>query len=378
MKIHRIYIHNFNCFVNFEFKVEGKSPLLVIGKNGTGKSTLLDALMIFQGIARGLVDVKQAFGFPPPLLAASVGLARFELEFIEQEVFYSYGFAVEPASDGKSYCVREESLLVGGRPVFVRKQAEVVILKNGESSPSFNLDQNLFALPIIQTSFLDDPIAIARRAIADMFVLQPIPQLIKSDANEASAIMVKNCETFSSWLLHLLSSWPAAYAEIDRYLKTVFPDFRALVTVGSQAQSIGRHYVVQFEKEGVPLPLLISKLSNGEKCQLIAAAIMAANAVSDGTVCVWDEPTNYLALNEVGQMMTALCSSFRKKGQLIVTAHSDEAILRFTDESTYVFSRKTHLDPVLPPVTLADLRERKLLTGDLATALRLGDVDYER
>ena len=376
MRIKRIYIHNFACFSNFEFKVDGKSPILVIGKNGTGKSTLLVALMVLQDIARGNADVRQIFGVPIPVASAVSNLIRIELDVEEYGQNYSYRFAVGPSDDGKAYCIHEECLDCDGVAVFARKAGSVLSYLGGNNTTStFNLDRNLFALSVIQSALLDDPVAIVRRAFVNMFILQPVPQLMKPDANEATAILVKHCDTFASWLLYMLSSWPAAYGEMDRYLREIFPDFKSLITIGNQA--LGKNYYVQFEKDGSILPVLISRLSCGEKCQLIAAAIMAINAVSDGAVCVWDEPTNYLALNEVGQMMTALCSSFRKKGQLIVTAHSDEAILRFNDESTYVFSRKTHLDPVLPPATLADLRARKLLVGDLSTALRLGGVDNE-
>ena len=49
----RLYVNNFRCFENFEFKPDSTSVLL-IGKNGAGKSTLARVLKIFQGIGRGV------------------------------------------------------------------------------------------------------------------------------------------------------------------------------------------------------------------------------------------------------------------------------------------------------------------------------------
>ena len=43
----RIYIDNFRCFVNFEYKPERKQ--LLLGANGSGKSSLLDAIRAVQG-----------------------------------------------------------------------------------------------------------------------------------------------------------------------------------------------------------------------------------------------------------------------------------------------------------------------------------------
>lgn len=375
MKITRLYIHNFSCFSNFEFSFGGSSPTLVIGKNGTGKTSFLDALLVFQGIARAWTNVQQAFGVPPMFGGAS-GDIRLEIDLEAYGQNYSYRFAVGVADDRKAFRVKEEGLLVSGAEVFSRRDSSVTSHTAQNGAPStFNLDVNLFALPVIQALSPIDPIAVVRGVLGNMFILQPIPQLMKSEANEVSAVMVKTGETFASWLLYMLASWPAAYAVMDRYLKTVFPDFKSLVTLGNPI--VGKHYFVQFEKNASVLQMLISKLSNGEKCQLMAAAMMGVNSVGEGIICAWDEPTNYLALNEVGPMMSAMRASFKKNGQLIVTAHSDEAILQFTDDTTYVFSRKSHLDPILPPVTLAQLRQRNVLTGDLATALRLGDVDNE-
>ena len=50
--IERLYIHNFRCLENFEFKPGDASSALLIGKNGSGKSTLVQALKIVQAIGR--------------------------------------------------------------------------------------------------------------------------------------------------------------------------------------------------------------------------------------------------------------------------------------------------------------------------------------
>ena len=39
--LQRLYIHNFRCLQNFEFKPGEASSALLIGKNGSGKSTLV-------------------------------------------------------------------------------------------------------------------------------------------------------------------------------------------------------------------------------------------------------------------------------------------------------------------------------------------------
>jgi len=44
--IGRFYVHNFRCLENFELSIADRPSVLLIGKNGTGKTTLTRALEI--------------------------------------------------------------------------------------------------------------------------------------------------------------------------------------------------------------------------------------------------------------------------------------------------------------------------------------------
>jgi predicted ATPase len=51
--IQRFYVHNFRCLENFELPIANRSSVLLVGKNGAGKTTVGFALEILQRIARG-------------------------------------------------------------------------------------------------------------------------------------------------------------------------------------------------------------------------------------------------------------------------------------------------------------------------------------
>lgn len=50
----RLYVHNYKCFENFELKLGDTPSALLIGKNGSGKSSVAAALGLLQAIGRGV------------------------------------------------------------------------------------------------------------------------------------------------------------------------------------------------------------------------------------------------------------------------------------------------------------------------------------
>jgi ABC-type multidrug transport system ATPase subunit len=100
------------------------------------------------------------------------------------------------------------------------------------------------------------------------------------------------------------------------------------------------------------------------------ALVLASNEASGPLFCFWDEPDNYLALDEVGHFVLALRKAFESEGQFIATSHNGEAIRRFSDENTFFLYRNSHLEPTI----LSAVSELQV-SGDLVGALVRGDVE---
>ena len=103
---------------------------------------------------------------------------------------------------------------------------------------------------------------------------------------------------------------------------------------------------------------------------MICAIVLAANHAYGPLLCFWDEPDNYLALDEVGHFVLALRKAFQSGGQFIATSHNPEAIRSFSDENTLLLYRKSHLEPTI----IRPLSELPV-SGDLVGALIRGDVE---
>ncbi len=366
--IRRFYVHNFRCLENFELPVSGRSSVLLIGKNGAGKTTVGLALEILQRIARGTNRVSDLVK-PKDLARGRADVpVRFEIEVDLGAKRYEYVLALEFPKAFKELRVFEEKLMVDGEPVYSRKAAQVHLAKAGiDKEATFFIDWHLVALPIVQHRWENDPLFVFRQWLARMLILRPMPGLILGDSSGETLQPNLQVTDFGAWFSGLLAFAPSAYAKVDEYLKQVMPDLKDIKNpaVGTDSRSL----VVQFFNDQGSVTLPFADLSDGEKCFMICAMALAANDAYGPLLCFWDEPDNYLALSEVGHFVLALRRAFQSGGQFMATSHNAEAIRRFSEENTLVLQRKSHLEPTI----IRPLSELQV-NGDLIGSLIRDDI----
>lgn len=368
--IRRLYVHNFRCLENFELPVSNQSSVLLIGKNGSGKTTVGLALEVLQKIARGTNRVDNLVK-PKDLARGRADVPmRFEIEVELEGKTYGYTIAFEFPEGFRELRVLEEKISVDGKPVYNREMGQVHLAGTGRQKDAhFVIDWHLVALPIIQQQSTNDPLSVFKQWLSRMLILRPVPGLILGDSKEETLEPNLQVTDFGAWFSGLLGYAPSSYAKIDTYLKEVMPDLKDIKnpTVGTDARSL----VVQFSTDLGSVNLPFVDLSDGEKCFMICALVLAANDAYGPLLCFWDEPGNYLALSEVGHFVLALRRAFQSGGgQFIATSHNDEAIRRFSEENTLVLHRKNHLEPTI----VRRLNELQI-RGDLVGALVRGDVE---
>ena len=300
---------------------------------------------------------------------------RFEIEVDLGSRRYGYAIAFEFQKGFRDLRVFEEKLAVDGEPVFTRELAQIHLGgTNGEQEANFQVDWYLAALPIMQEQSVRDPLYIFKQWLRRMLILAPAPGSIPGESNKETLEPNVPVTNFAAWFSGLLAHTPSAYSKIDEYLRQVIPDLEDIKNpvIGTDS----RNLVVQFSaREGSPavterLSVPFEDLSDGEKCFMICALVLVAGDVHGPVFCFWDEPDNYLAINEVGHFVMALRRAFQTGGQFIATSHNPEAIRRFSKENTLFLYRKSHLEPtVVRP--LGELQ----VSGDLVGALIRGDVE---
>ena len=362
--LQRLYIHNFRCLENFELNLKEMSSALLIGRNGSGKSTIASALEVFQKIGRGINRVKELVTANDFARGRSDVPIRFEIEALIKNNLYKYILAFDLPENFIELRVFEEQLLVTGNPIYSRQEAQIALHSSSENSQEakFMVDWHLVALPVIQERSQTDPLHIFKTWLARTIVLAPIPSLMTGDSQGETLEPKRDMSNFGKWFSGLLSRYPAAYASIVQYLREVMPDIKDF-----RNEIIGKDFkrtIVRFEENNANLSIYFQDLSDGEKCFFLGAVVLAANEAYGPLFCFWDEPENYLSLSEVGHFVTSLRRSFKNGGQILVTSHNPEAIQKFSDENTWVLDRKSHLDP-----TTIKLLEDVCIRSNLVDAL---------
>ncbi|MDP4025884.1 AAA family ATPase [Methylobacterium sp. NEAU 140] len=370
--IRRLYIHNFRCLENFELKLEDLPSLLVIGRNGSGKTTIGLAIEIFQRIARGTNRVGDLISPQDSTRGRRDVPVSFDLEAGIDGRVYRYTLVFDFPAGFREMRVAQETITVDGDVLFARELAEVRLAPSGRASEaSFRIDWHLVGLPIIQRHAADDPIAIFRAWLGRILILRPVPSAMRGDSEVEAAQPDAAVGNFGAWFTGLLASEPSAYGLIDGYLKQVMPDLEDIKNpvIGRETRSL----IVQFANAIGTMSLDFEELSDGEKCFMVYALTIAARKVYGPSLCFWDEPDNFLAPAEIGQSILALRRAFLSGGQLIVTSHNPEVVRQFSDENTLICERASHLDPTVVR-SVEDLRASKVLTGNFVDAILRGDV----
>ncbi len=296
---------------------------------------------------------------------------RFEIEVELEAKIYAYELALEYPEGSKELRVVEERLAVDGEAVYKRKAGDFYsprTLKELAGEGVLDIDWGLVALPIKQSQSASDPAFVFKQWLARMLILRPIPSLIAGDSQSETLEPNPQVINFGAWFSGLLAFAPSAYSKVDEYLKQVMPDLKDIKNplVGTDSRSL----VVQFSNDKGSMNLPFEDLSDGEKCFMICALVLAAHEAYGPLLCFWDEPDNYLALSEVGHFVLALRKAFQSGGQFIATSHNPEAIRRFSDENTLVLYRKSHLEPTL----VRPLSEIPV-NGDVVGALIRDDIE---
>ncbi len=338
----RLYVDNYRCMVNFEFRPKQKQ--LIIGGNGTGKSTFLDVLAAIRRFVIDGVDVEAAFA---PSTRTRWDLRPQQTFFVEAAINhaeYKYGLVTE--YEGGTLRVHTESLFHNDKHLLHFSNGEVHLSNsrypNGVSYP-FGWQRS--ALSTIDSRPENEEIARFKEWLAALCAVRVDPYHMLAHAEKEDSYPDRDFSNFAPWYRHMTQENGSGVDEAKKALRQVIEGFESL-DLERAGQNI-RILKARFAPgSGVPpsspplrLDFDFGELSDGQRT-IIALYTLLHCAVAPSSTLVLDEPDNFLALAEIQPWLFGLTDRVDDEdAQVILISHHPELINYFAHGNASRFVR---------------------------------------
>ncbi len=337
----RIYIDNYKCLTNFEYH-PGKLQLL-LGRNGSGKSTVFEVLGLLR---RLLVDGESVSIFSPNSRTRWQDRVEqtLELDVALGDRNYTYRLVVEHQSEAPhTRRVSHEELRLNGRTVFCAEDVvweeepepgPLVATFDGDEQP-FLVDDERSALPLVATRAAVRPF---QEWVARLHCTQVNPCEMSSASSEEAPHPTRDLSNYASWYRHISQERPRVASALLEYLEPVLPGFAgfALTKEGETARVLRAE--IRSDSRGRER-YRFDELSDGQRALAGLYTLLALMKDTPTTLCI-DEPDNFLALPEIQPWLLELHDVTEEHGsQALIISHHPELINYLAPRDAVLFSR---------------------------------------
>lgn len=336
----RIYIDNFNCLVNFELNFD--SINLLLGDNGSGKSSVFDVLWRLQFFILGLYKVEEIFPSAKCTRWQNLPIQNFELEIYGNHGKYKYELAIQHSPEYS--CVQHERLMFNNQRLLNFEQGEVQIFNDdyiaGAKYP-FNSSQSI--LPFLASRQDNTKLTWFNKRIQRFIIVRIVPSLIYPMSEKEQILLNPSMDNYVSWYRYI-SQDQGKVAKLIQIIKEVLPGF-----VSFRFQQYGDKYTilkVRFVDDSGQKNIIeyeFNELSDGQRILITLYTLLYCTESEDYTLCI-DEPENFLAIPEIQPWLIQLydfCDE-RKLQALLISHHPELINYLLASPIGYWFERQSN------------------------------------
>jgi predicted ATPase len=329
----RLEIDNFRCFEGFVWEPARRQ--LILGANGCGKSSMMDALTNLRRFVAGDAKVDELF----PLRERTKWLDRAEQKFSLHATLdraaYTYTLVVGTAGDSPKPVVELETLACGSGPPLVKFERGYVTLDH-VPNPGGTLPLSVMGTYPLDTgrsaiSSLGDTKAAAlairfRRWLSTLYCFRLNPFNMDNRAEGEDTEPKRDLSNFAAWYRSLRrQSHPEREYALFKSLKETFDGFNSLV-LQDAAKGVELLEARFTREDETSVDFGFDELSEGQRC-LICLYTILHFAVVEGRTVIIDEPENFVSLREIQPWLTTVEDVVEDAhGQLILMSHHPEFI----------------------------------------------------
>lgn len=349
----RLYVDNYRCLVNFEVNF-GKLALL-LGPNGTGKSSLLDIMFALRQLLSGAAKITDPDIFPAGSLTRwqSRTIQVFEVEVIlEDEESMIYRLELEHEPGIRLERVKRELLTAGKKPLFDFNMGEVQLYRDDHSTgPAFSADWSESALARIPKRADNERLSRFLGFMRKILVCGLYPPSFVTESTSEDALPAYDGRNFSAWYRHSLQERQDLVQPFEKAMADVVDDFKGirLAKVGQDT----RAFIVILENQGKRFEIKLDELSDGQRALIALYAFVHLTAGQEISLFL-DEPDNYVALPEIQPWLMALSDACGESiPQAVICSHHPELIDYLGGDCGLLMRRESSGVTTVRPLDLA-------------------------
>lgn len=339
--LQRLYIDNYKCLVNFELPLQELS--LLLGRNGVGKTSVLDVVFALRRLLSGAVRVTAPDAFPTRTLTRwqNRELQTFEAEVRLGTDTFSYRLEVEHHRATRQGRIRRENLTSNGQPLFECEMGKVQLYRDDHSQgPTYAVDWSESALARVASGDDNQRLTCFRDFVNRVVVCGLYPASFITESSGEDALLQRDARNFADWYRHVLLERPDVIPGFTKALVEVIEGFRSirLERVGQETRAL----MVAFDEGGQAYELRFDEISDGQRA-LIAIYGLIHLAQGQGYTFFLDEPDNYVALPEIQPWLMKLADACGDSlPQAVVCSHHPELIDYLGTGAGLVLSREAY------------------------------------
>jgi predicted ATPase len=334
----RIYIDNYKCFSNLEFAL---GPLqLLLGANGTGKSTVLDVVFSLQRLLTGRAEIEVARS-QTRWETRTRQTFEIDVQRPSDQATFRYHLELESNFGKPSRKIAAESLACNQVDIY-RSEDGTAEFFTGNVWKRVLVSETSSGIPLLPNGHGD--LDWFRQFVRQIVVLRPSPTTMgAAPAKEEEDYLKRDGSNFVGWYrgLEPQQLFEDKQRLHDKLRETLsgFESLRLLKT-GEQERSMTTIWRTDSGKESAKFELGFDELSDGQR-MLILLYTLATLSTGPGPVSILlDEPTNFVSLAEIEPWLRELEEHADEgKLQAIVVSHNSEVLDAWTGAYGIRFTR---------------------------------------
>jgi len=336
--LRRLYVDNYKCLVNFEF--HAKPLQLLLGENGTGKSTVFEVLLLLKQFATQGQTTTSLFPSRSLTRWQTRNTQSFELDLDGNGGHYHYQLQIEQDVRHESSRVSLEELSFNDHRLFWAAKGDGRLYRDDFSEgPAIGLDWTRSGVAGLSERPDNQRLTWFKNRISRVYCVHLDPRRMTARSETEEPQPAFDLKNFASWYRHLAQERSEGIAEARSSLAGIIEGLDAINTT-HEGQAVRVLKITQRSDERQePMIFDFDELSDGQRALIALYTLLHCSTDEDSTVCI-DEPDNFVALPEIQPWLTHVNDrADENRCQVMLASHHPELINYLARDCGVTFRR---------------------------------------